>query len=80
MIALHQNHGQLKGPGLVSTDYLVIEHSAAGSSEPESESSLRSETAADVNRIRLVIWGFVFFNFAAFFFCGWLLWTKCHGH
>jgi hypothetical protein len=80
MIALQRNKDQRITVPLLSNAHRVKEGPKRPSREPESENSPRLEMGGDVNRVGLVIWGFVLFSFVAFFFCGWLLWAKCHGH
>jgi len=80
MLALRRNNGPQKTTPLLSNPHRVTEHSKPRSSEPENQSSRRVETSGDVNPVMLLVWGFVLFSFAALFFCGWLLWAKCHGH
>jgi hypothetical protein len=79
MIALPRNNSQQITTPLLSNARRVTRASERRSIEPESESGLCVEKASDVNWVMLVIWGFVAFSFAAFFFCGFILWAKCHG-
>ncbi len=80
MIALQRNKDQRITIPPPSNTHRVTEGPKRPSSAPESESSPRLETGGDVNRVKLVMWGFVLISFVTFFFCGWLLWAKCHGH
>ena len=66
MIALHRNPQQHTTPALPNT------HRGTGESEG------RIPMPSRVKWILLGIWAFVVFSFAALFYCGFLLWARCH--
>lgn len=66
MIALHRNLQQHTTPALSNT------HRGTGESERRIQTPSRGEW------MLLGIWAFVVLSFAAFFYCGFLLWAKCH--
>jgi hypothetical protein len=80
MITLQRNKDHRITVPLLSNAHRLKEGPKRPSIEPEIKSSPRLATGGDVNLVRLLIWGFVLISFVAFFFCGWLLWAKCHWH
>ena len=66
MIALHRNVQQQTKPALSNP------HRGTG------ESERRIPTLNREKWTLLGIWAFVILSFAAFFYCGFLLWARCH--
>ncbi len=66
MIALHRNLQQDTKPALSNTQ--------RGTGEPERG----IPTLSREKWMLLGIWAFVLLSFAAFFYCGFLLWARCH--
>ncbi len=66
MIALHRNVQQQTKPVLSNA------HRETG------ESERRIPTLNREQWMLLAIWAFVVLSFAAFFYCGFLLWARCH--
>ncbi len=66
MIALHRNLQQHTKPAVSNTHFGTR------------ESERRIPTLNREQWMLLAIWAFVVLSFAAFFYCGFLLWARCH--
>jgi hypothetical protein len=79
MIALHRKNSQQMTTPLLSNASRLAEDSARSTIVHESENASRHTDSNRLNWEMLVIWSFVVFSFAAFFFCFWAISAKCHG-
>ena len=79
MMALHRNNGRQITTAMLSNARRVTQDSRRQLFAPENGSGPRVEKTSHVNWELLMIWSFVVFSFAAFFFCLWVISAKCHG-
>jgi hypothetical protein len=79
MTKLHPNNGHQIATGPFSPRRRVTEPPERRSIDRTSESAPPPNTSVQRNWEMLAILSFVVFSFAAFFFCGFILWARCDG-